>query len=125
MRLTAEEYINDLFLRELSRKWVLRAFPPTAPSPERTQIICDDDCDNCPLYQTGKCAKKCNRWENAICNDCPCLGSRNADWRIRPQTVDPLNPTDEEVPILPILLKIRRARKELEDGEKVDVRDIE
>lgn len=104
---------------------MLGAFPPTAPSAERNEIVCDDDCDNCPLYAKGKCARNCNRWENAICADCPCLGSRNADWRIRPSTVDPLHPKDEDVPIKPILLKIRRARKELEDGEKVDLRYLE
>jgi len=112
----------------------LSSFPPTAPTSWRGTVVCIDDCPNCPLFQNG-CAGfvagaddekervkgGCNRWNDLICKDCPCLGSKHADvfpnWPIR--TVDTTTNTDS--PPKPILAKIREARKDLEDGEIVDV----
>ena len=63
-------------------------FVPTAPVEWRGSIVCDDDCDNCPLFKNG-CAGNCTRWDDAVCFNCPCLASRFAAEKNEPTTVEP------------------------------------
>lgn len=47
------------------------------PSPVRKGLICNDQCETCPLNKIG-CAKKCVRFPDQVCSDCPCRASRYA-----------------------------------------------
>ena len=41
-------------------------------------IICNDDCDNCPLNTDQGCAKNCFRFPDLVCEGCPCRASKFA-----------------------------------------------
>ena len=66
MRITIPLADNENRLRNLR----------TLPSrPEvRMAIVCTDDCDNCILNKLG-CAKRCTRFPDIVCADCPCRAS--------------------------------------------------
>ncbi len=46
----------------------------TRPSDIRKGIICTDQCEQCPLFLIG-CAKRCVRFPDLVCGDCPCRAS--------------------------------------------------
>lgn len=97
-------------------RWVEGAFSLTAPAAMRVTVVCDDDCPNCPLYLRG-CAGRCVRWDDLVCSDCPCLGSKYADKLGEPKTV---NPKTKQATAPPeALLRIRELRKMAKDGQKV------
>ncbi len=58
------------------------------PVAARVDVVCDDDCENCPLYLEG-CAQRCVRWDDLVCKDCPCLASLHAGELGEPVTVEP------------------------------------
>lgn len=99
--------------------WLNGAFSLTAPSSLAKSIVCIDDCNNCPLYKKG-CAGNCIRWDEKVCNYCPCLGSKYVgEDGTEPITVDPTTGKKKEVDIE--LLKIRVIRKKLLDGMPVNM----
>ena len=49
----------------------------TTPSLWRHSLVCNDQCDTCPLAQRG-CARVCIRWPDKVCESCPCLTSIGA-----------------------------------------------
>lgn len=116
----------------------MNAFPLTAPVSWRGTVVCNDDCDNCPLFQNG-CAgggvnskgenKGCNRWDNLVCKDCPCLASSYADLYREPILIDPALSVEEAKEFVdskqriqadPKLFQMRLKRKLLDDGEPIE-----
>lgn len=104
---------------EHARSWVVNSFALTAPSDFRGSIVCIDDCPNCALFKKG-CAGACVRWDNFVCRDCPCLGSKYADKFGEPETVNAR--TETLAPPDPRLLQIRELRRNLADGVAVPYR---
>lgn len=47
----------------------------TAPASFHTQVICNDDCETCPLNGPEGCAMKCVRFPTDVCAGCPCRAS--------------------------------------------------
>lgn len=72
-------------MKRRSRNWAKAAFHITTPSPWRTLVCCTDECETCPLFNEG-CARRCVRWDDMVCEDCPCLASEGAG---KAQCVDP------------------------------------
>lgn len=104
--------------KRLSVEWIMGAMSLTAPSKNIDKIICNDDCENCVLAQKG-CAKNCVRWDDLICQNCPCLASRYADSWGETKTVDPK--TNKPAPANETLMKMRIVRKGLQDGEPIPI----
>jgi len=103
--------------KRLSVEWIMGAMSLTAPSKYIDKIVCNDDCDNCELAKKG-CAKNCVRWDDLICQNCPCLASKYADTWGETKTVDPK--TNKPAPANEKLMKMRVIRKGLQDGEFFD-----
>jgi hypothetical protein len=104
-----------------STGWVKGAFALTSPSDFVGDIVCIDDCEECPLFSRG-CAGKCTRWDDLVCSGCPCLGSKY-NGRAEVTTVDP-DTLEPEAPD-PRLAVIRRIRESLRDGQRVDQNAVE
>jgi hypothetical protein len=85
-----------------SREWFLGAAHATVPVGWRKVIVCDEDCDSCPLAING-CARSCTRWETLVCYDCPCLG--NSCWRPEDKRtcVDPAEKGIVDMPCIDML----------------------
>lgn len=107
---------SPLTQKRLSVQWIMGAMSLTAPSSLSQSVVCDDDCENCPLYLKG-CAKNCVRWDDLICQHCPCLASKYADSWGDTKVVDPK--TNEPSMMDVSLLALRAVRKTLDDGEKI------
>lgn len=65
-------------------KILLPTSPPTIAPHQLTQpvrwkdkIVCNDECETCPLYLKG-CAGICTRFPDKVCEGCPCLNSKFA-----------------------------------------------
>lgn len=97
-------------------EWIKGAMSLTAPSSLSQTVVCDDDCENCPLYLKG-CAKNCVRWDDLICQTCPCLASKYADSWGETKVVDPKTNSPAEMSVTTITY--RALRKTLDDGEKI------
>lgn len=81
-------------------------------------VVCNDDCEHCPMFTRG-CAKHCNRWDDLICKDCPCLASQYADAWGETKTVN--HKTNDPVDVNPYFMLLRSVRKGLGDGESIPV----
>lgn len=48
----------------------------TTPTKLRTRmtVVCTDDCENCIMFKLG-CAKRCTRFPDIVCEQCPCRAS--------------------------------------------------
>ena len=109
--------MDHFFAKRLSTEWVMGAMSLTAPSAASHVVICNDDCENCPLFKRG-CAKNCVRWDDLICKHCPCLASKYADsLGNETKCVEPK--TNKSVPTDLYLLGLRVIRKTLDDGEDI------
>lgn len=84
-------------------------------------MVCTDKCEDCPLYTKG-CGAKCVRWNDLVCNDCPCLGSAYADVFGPAETVDPKTDKDKAAdPVMAELSKLRRTKK---DGQALTADEV-
>ena len=83
------------------------AYRLTKPTNGRRKwVICNSQCDTCPLYQNG-CAGNCNRFPTDVCADCPCRAS---------MFVGKVN----EAPESPLLIKLdeKKSLMEAQDNGK-------
>lgn len=107
--------------RTNSKGWVTGAFSLIVPSPLAKEIICIDDCPNCPLFNNG-CAGGCPRWDDLVCSFCPCLGSKylnKADiTTVNPDTLE----LEDEAKHLPA---VRRLRSTMQDGDLITLTMVE
>ena len=44
------------------------ALHPTAPAPDRAEVSCSGECEECPL----SCRYRCMNFPDQICPGCPC-----------------------------------------------------
>ncbi len=72
---------RDAKLLEGKAPWVN---PDTLPKPPwwHKLIVCNDDCDNCPLNTAEGCARGCYRYPDNVCEGCPCRASKHAPKEI-------------------------------------------
>jgi hypothetical protein len=101
--------------RQNSKTWIVGAFSLTQQHEMAADVVCIDDCPNCPLWKKG-CAGKCQRWDDLVCSTCPCLGSKYQDS----EGVTTVNASSlDSEPISEKLRVVHALRKRLSDGQSI------